>query len=104
MSHTPKPWFPDGMGNLGPHAIAITAGKQIDGPEFQREELIAEVYGEADDPNVKLITAAPDMLEALEDVWNAGVFECCCGAPGGACDGTCTYTRVKLAIKKARGK
>jgi hypothetical protein len=54
-------------------------------------------------PNA-LRDAAPDMLEALKDVWDAGVFECCCGAPGGACDGTCTHTRVKMAIIKAGGK
>jgi hypothetical protein len=40
------------------------------------------------------------MLEALKNVRDTGVFECCCGA----CDGTCTYARIKAALAKAEGK
>lgn len=65
--HTPGPWFADdGMGNI-PGALAITAGERIDGPEYQREHMLAEVYAEdANDPNVRLVVASPDMLAALK--------------------------------------
>ena len=75
MSHTPGPWYQDGMGNIGPHAVAITAGKLIDGPEYQREDLIAEVYGERDSANVHLILAAPALLKAANqflEEWERG--------------------------------
>ena len=74
MRHTPGPWYIDGMGNLQ-GAVAITAGKQIDGPEFQREELLAEVYGDAEDANARLIAAAPDLLaagNAILAAWDKG--------------------------------
>ena len=62
-THTPGPWFIDGMGN-DPHCLAITAGDQIDGPEFQREDKIAEVHTESD---ARLIAAAPDLLEVARE-------------------------------------
>jgi len=44
------------------------------------------------------------MLEALKDVESSGLIECCCGRPNGKCEGTCTITLVREAIKKADGK
>lgn len=48
-----------------------------------------------------MMAAAPQMLEALEDVDRAGVCECCCGET--QCCGSCTATLVKGAIADARG-
>jgi hypothetical protein len=62
--HTPGPWFIDGMGN-DPYCVAITAGELIDGPDFQRERKLAEVHTKAD---ARLIAAAPELLEALQDL------------------------------------
>ncbi|NJL70719.1 MAG: hypothetical protein HC888_03465 [Candidatus Competibacteraceae bacterium] len=67
--YTPGPWEIDGMGNLQ-QCVAICAGKRPEGPESQRESLICEVYGDASDPNARLIAAAPDMCAALREISN----------------------------------
>jgi hypothetical protein len=61
-THTPGPWFIDGMGN-DPFCLAITAGELTDGPEFQRESKVAEVHTMED---ARLIAAAPDLLGACK--------------------------------------
>ena len=68
-SHTPGPWFIDGMGN-DPHCLAITAGPHADGnPEMQRESLLCEVHGtDPNGGNVRLIVQAPTMLQLLRDL------------------------------------
>ena len=48
-----------------------------------------------------LMAAAPQMLEALEDVDSSGFCECCCGET--PCCGSCTSTLIEEAIKKAKG-
>ena len=49
-----------------------------------------------------MMSAAPQMLEALEDVDSAGFCECCCGET--PCCGSCTATMIEDAIKAAKGK
>jgi len=48
------------------------------------------------------MAAAPQMLEALEDIDSAGLCECCCGET--PCRGTCTATMIKEAIRAATGQ
>lgn len=96
-THTAGPWHIDGMGNLT-GAVAITAGEQIDGPDFQREHMLAEVYGDASEPNARLIAAAPDLYEALRKILRHIPKD------AGGCSLSDDEHRARAALAKAEGR
>jgi len=69
MSHTPGPWFAEGIGGI--QMDGVRDGYMIHS-ETQRK--IASLYGgvtaprEERWPNATLIAAAPDMLQVLKDI------------------------------------
>lgn len=66
-----------------------------------RDEAELVVVVSAGDSPPSVFDAAPDMLDALERVFD--LIECNCGC-NGVCTETCTYSYVDRAIKKARGE
>lgn len=50
-------------------------------------------------PRAAMISAAPEMLAALEEVLAQGFVQCNCGEP---CEGTCTFGICLRAVTKAR--
>lgn len=59
MAHTKGPWEVVNMNHLGPHAIRM---HYADEKKFYG---VRQIHREAD---ARLIAAAPDMLEALQDI------------------------------------
>ena len=88
--HTPGPWsaFFDVVNN---HTNILKIGKTTD--------LLFSLPGhDKHDPNVRLITAAPELLEALEEA--VEIF----GENSGSWDGDLWLEIAKNAIAKARGE
>lgn len=90
MSHTPGPWtVHGGWGGM----VKAKDGRFV--AECRNRQLKPNEV----EANMSLIAAAPDMLYALEQVED--LIECNCGS---VCEGTCSYSYVVNAIKKARGQ
>lgn len=73
----------------------IFAGVTVD-----KIELVAVTPVDPLDPQkvMRLFLAAPDMLDALKDALHSGQHACNCGDK---CEGTCTFSILTSAIKKA---
>jgi len=96
--HTPGPWFVD---NKSP--FLVRAGDDIDGRHIAH--IGPANYTprfDVDEPNARLIAAAPDLLEALEYVADIDV--------SGADDSVVRFilaaaqNKVRAAIARARGE
>jgi hypothetical protein len=96
--HTPAPWQVDYSGNCH---IGITDKNErtIAFCNLQNED------GDEDEANAKLIAAAPDLLEALQDIADGGCFD-----QGPNCLGFVNMEREQMmsfarsVIAKAKGE
>ena len=89
--HTPGPWFVD---HKSP--FLVRAGDDIDGRHIAH--IGPANYTprfDVDEPNAKLIAAAPDLLEALYEIINDG---------GKFVMTNETHRKARAAIAKARGE
>ncbi len=93
--HTPGPW------DIGVSGIIRKAGTEI---------LVASIFGmperigcdgAVERANALLVTAAPDLLEALEEFM--AVSDCNCSLVEFD-DGICTHDKARAALAKARGE
>lgn len=114
-NHTPGPWHARKGDVLNPNrpwgVVKLLTAEEceaVDGNLFllgTRSTVVVEVCAadseEIEEADARLIAAAPDMLEALQQVRDSGAFECCCGQT--PCCGSCISTMVARAIEKARG-
>jgi len=92
MTHTPGPWYAEGMGGI--QMDGVRDGYMINSAEQRRIAVmhVSSVPRNERWPNANLIAAAPDLLAALEEVQS--------GAKGDSVD---MWLRVEAAIKKAKG-
>ena len=98
MSYTPKPWVV-GEPNKGPVSGTVPVHTADYMESYRSGQLVCSVYGTAafSSANARLISAAPDLYEALRDIVDAA-------------DGTgwdqldATFTQARAALKKARGE
>ena len=89
--HTPGPWFVD---HKSP--FLVRAGDDIDGRHIAH--IGPANYTprfDVDEPNAKLIAAAPDLLDALSEIINDG---------GKFVMTNETHRKARAAIAKARGE
>ena len=89
--HTPGPWFVD---HKSP--FLVRAGDDIDGRHIAH--IGPANYTprfDVDEPNAKLIAAAPDLLEALSEIINDG---------GKFVMTNETHRKARAAIARARGE
>ena len=89
--HTPGPWFVD---HKSP--FLVRAGDDIDGRHIAH--IGPANYTprfDVDEPNAKLIAAAPDLLEALSEIINDG---------GKFVMTNETHRKARAAIERARGE
>lgn len=95
VRHSPGPWHLAGPNNPDDEAIGI---ESADG------WTVADVFGDAPDlaphmtANARLIKAAPKMLTALDEAFNALAF---CATPGGGCDDAQALAEAKKTIRAA---
>ena len=105
MTHTPERWEPDMVHKM--HVVDIV--RDVEG---YAPQVVATVCGPYPDDvirNARLIAAAPDMLEALEEVMGELDVE---GLPCPLCGRdltighrhNCIWHVVESAVRKARGE
>ena len=111
--HTKGPWHFERIGANWRNAhekgmaVRITAPEVSGAAEWDIGVLYYKGLWETAEANARLIAAAPEMLEALEDLsgWTYGHnnYDCADGAP---C--TCGYNdaleKAKAALRKAKGE
>lgn len=101
-THTPGPWVTRDEELIGPNEAVVVYSENDDGETMCE---VCEVYANPDVggtlPNVRLITAAPDLLEACEELLRTINMYSTDPIPAGV------YNRVARvagdAIRKARG-
>lgn len=97
--HTPGPWSVDpsefcGARINGPHGLSVAHATQRDTFPSNSPGSISQSEAEA---NGRLISAAPELLEALRDT--LALLEAYCGESEG-----CTRKQARAAIAKATGE
>lgn len=113
MSHTPGPWkledesdvhASDVLGSDGTHVVCF--GHDYDDygrfgwPKGRWSQKKEEEWNATVEANARLIAAAPELLEALEDVLNCVAL---CPEHGDVVDAPSKYEDARAAIAKARG-
>lgn len=102
--HSPAPWVADGnlIRTKGEGNLVTSVYDHLD----------MDIDAEEAEANISLITAAPELLEALESIYPQTGLEhdaLCPSKPGSRdydetrCNG-CGHARARAAIRKARGE
>ena len=104
--HTPGPWkvgFRDTISGLSP--MIIGGEGHVDGGEHLANVFMMGWPGDGEtEPNAYLISAAPQMLEVLEEVeWERGSSKNCPSCHQSKAAGHHPKCKLQAAIKKARG-
>ena len=95
--HTPGPWFDAGSDTYFPDQTNIKANSGTE--SFYVAAVIGGLSEDEHKANVSLIAAAPDLLEALQDVVNS-VARC---TSGDVCQMS-DFSSARAAIAKATGE
>ncbi len=92
LKATPGPWHLELAGDFGTLAICAE-GERVTSPPYGKALAIVEKSEPHGKPNAHLISAAPELYEALEEIINTPSI----GGKGG-------LARARKALAKARGE